>query len=295
LRSFFLRIALVLSFFTAPVHAGCGLRLLDEGWIVAPAEMFFRTTLPFRYKIRLHGINEIAKRGDQRIIFLANHPTEIIGPLVDYLMLRKAGMTPRAWIHETQVGGYISQELIRQTHMIVVPDIGSEDRRIRRAAIEKYRSVVIPENIDYLKRGGNILIYPAGELARSNREIVRFCPTNHLLPHVPGARVVLMRSRGWWGSDFSLAPTGKWPDKGKFLARDIMGAATSFGFRRHPIDITFKEVEDFPLDPVAAKALVEAFFNDQPEQNTYWPRFLFEAAGPQIRSEPVIDRFEFAP
>ena len=56
-----------------------------------------------------------------------------------------------------------------------------------------------------LRRGENILIYPSGRLQRRGTEVIGAArAAAELLQACPEANVVLVRTRGVWGSMFSL-------------------------------------------------------------------------------------------
>lgn len=65
---------------------------------------------------------------------------------------------------------------------------------------------------DELSKGSCFIIYPAGQLKDTAREIIGGSSlTHYLISNVPNANVVLVRVKGLWGSSFSRAYTGKTP------------------------------------------------------------------------------------
>jgi len=59
---------------------------------------------------------------------------------------------------------------------------------------------------DGLRQGENLLLYPAGRIYRSRwEELGGNSGVEQILERVPDARVVLVRTRGLWGSGFSFA------------------------------------------------------------------------------------------
>lgn len=262
------------------LESPCYGQILKEGKYIPRIATLLNTVTGWRYPREIVGLQEIVDKGTSGVIFYGTHPTEIAQPLLDYLILRDY-FHPRAWIREDQVGGIISKWLITNTNMMLVPLVKTPTNLIKK------EGALLPTSADYLNAGGNLLIYPGARVKRGQYENVEFNPAKYLLKKAPKARMVLFRHRGWWGSRFSVAPTGTFIDMKRVLFCAGVWCATGFG-RKHPIQIEFKEFENFPTDEAEAKALIEDFFNPDPlEPNTYHPYSVFEKAGPRILPEPT--------
>lgn len=71
----------------------------------------------------------------------------------------------------------------------------------------------IREIAEGLKNGDHFIIYPAGRLKSTGKELLGGASGAHeLLKECPEANVVLIRTTGLWGSSFSRALTGRSPD-----------------------------------------------------------------------------------
>lgn len=73
-----------------------------------------------------------------------------------------------------------------------------------------------------LKRGDNFVIYPAGRLKGSAKELIGGASATHeLLKECPDANVVLIRTTGLWGSSFSRALLDRSPPLKEMLIHGI--------------------------------------------------------------------------
>ena len=81
----------------------------------------------------------------------------------------------------------------------------------RAKKVEKQFNTVVDE----LKKRGNFLIYPSGRLQLNGLEMIGGASFVHkLLEIYPETNIVLVRTSGLWGSQFSKALTGISPDFG---------------------------------------------------------------------------------
>ena len=225
-----------------------------------------RFLLSLRYRIVVHGLDRIASRGTRRILFLPNHPA-LVDPLILMALLNKR-FRPRALADRDQISRPLIRQACHQIGVIPLPDIkvyGPEVRPEVEAAQQACR--------DALRGGQNLLLYPSGHIYRTRYEDLRGNSAAHDLLHdVPDARVVLVRTRGLWGSSLSLAH-GEFPNLAR-LARvhawNLLRNLVIFMPRR-PIAIEFVEPADLPRDAerTAFNAWLERFYNADAPPNTH--------------------------
>src|SRR5207247_115139 len=93
--------------------------------------------------------------------------------------------------------------LMRLLDALRVPDLDQTSAEARTRATEAIQGV-----IDALKAGQNVILWPSGRLSRNGAEHIGAARTlADVLRAVPEANVVLVRTRGLWGSSFSYART----------------------------------------------------------------------------------------
>ncbi|MCH9704301.1 MAG: 1-acyl-sn-glycerol-3-phosphate acyltransferase, partial [Chlamydiae bacterium] len=250
---------------------------------------FLRMLLALRYRVKVKGLKGI--KADQGILFLANHPAE-----VDPLFL----MT-RLWnrFRVRPVAGDFLFHLpfvswcVRQVDAIPVPAFDQSSNSFKQRRIEK----VYEEAADHLKNKKNILIYPAGMLAITDHEVVGAASgVYELLQRVPDAKVVLVNTRGLWGSSFSKALTGKRPDIMPTFARGIKAVLKNLLFftpRRH-VTMEFKEDMNFPrkAEKLEMNRYLEKWFNrDGPEKLSLVSFSMWKEVLPTVEEKKSARKF----
>jgi long-chain-fatty-acid--[acyl-carrier-protein] ligase len=178
-----------------------------------------RAILSLRYKVEVRGLDTLTPERLNRkggILFLPNHPAHM-DPLFNFVWLwPKFRMRPL-------VIEYIYQlKFMKPIHWLVgaipVPDFstGVNELKIRRG--EKATREIAAG----LKKGDNFILYPAGRLKNTGKELLGGASATHeLLQECPDANVVLVRTTGLWGSSFSRAILGRSPDLGKMIVHGI--------------------------------------------------------------------------
>jgi long-chain-fatty-acid--[acyl-carrier-protein] ligase len=159
-----------------------------------------------------------------------------------------------------------------------MPDL---DRAGARARAQAERAIA--GLIDGLKAGGNHVLWPSGHTQRHGVERVGAArAAADILRAVPETTVVLVRTRGLWGSSFSWAYTGEKPPLARrFLAgAGLLLANLIFFMPRRRVEITVRRVDRSELPPSTREALnpwLEQWYNEGgPEQPTFTPyHFLF--------------------
>jgi long-chain-fatty-acid--[acyl-carrier-protein] ligase len=153
---------------------------------------------------------------------------------------------------------------------------------------------MLEESIAGLRRGESLLLYPAGRAYRQRLEdLGGNSAVEWILGSVPDVRVVLVRSRGLWGSGFSYA-SGRTPSVGRVLRRGLRALLASglcFAPRRR-VTLEFCEPEDLPrsADRATINRYLEHFYNQDAEYRTYVPYSVWERGGPRRMPEPGLSR-----
>jgi len=247
-----------------------------------------RLLLSLRYRIEVRGLRDIARRGSDRVLFLASH-LALIDPIVLTVVLDPR-FHPGSVADEYQISRPIVRWIARLFGARALPNM----ERQGLAAVESTRAA-LDETIAALRTGENLLFYPAGRLRHGRLEELRAASgTEILVKAAPDARVVLVRQTGLWGSSFSRAFTGELPRLWPTLrhgAKSLLLSGIFFAPRRH-ILIEFDEPADFPRDAdrMAINRYLEEFFNARAPRNTYVPYTPWETGGTRELPEPASRR-----
>jgi len=236
-----------------------------------------------RYKIHVTGLDEIKKRGRKGILFLPNHPA-LIDPIIIATRLSGA-FNPRILADRDRVELPVLGAVFRLFNTVAMSDTAALGAKVK----DEVQETIL--NCGYnLADGGNLLLYPAGHLYRSRLEFLGGnSSVETILSVAPNARVVLVRTRGLWGSSLGWGQ-GDAPDLGAAAVRGIKGVLKSFIFfaPKRRVTIEFVEPEDFPR--TAGRNIMnrymELFYNENAPQNTYVPYSIWEKGETRVVPEP---------
>jgi 1-acyl-sn-glycerol-3-phosphate acyltransferase len=236
--------------------------------------------LSLRYRVTVTGLDAVRRRGRHRILFLPNHPA--LGDPALVLALLYPDFAPRSLADEYQIDRPIVRTLARWLGARPLPNLerrGVEARDGTRQALEA--------TIDGVKRGENLLLYPAGHIKRRRLEEVGAASgVKAVLDNVPDIRVVLVRTSGVWGSSFSWGFTGRYPQLVPMLGRALRYLLLNglFFMPRRAVKIEFAEPADLPRtsDRMALNRYLEAFYNHDASPNTYVPYAFWEKGGSRV-------------
>ena len=110
---------------------------------------------------------------------------------------------------------------------------------------------VVNQVISGLKKKENFVLWPAGRLKYTGKEILGGTSGVHtILQESPDAKIVLVRTVGLWGSSFSKAYTGTSPDIKSTIWLNIKALFKNFIFfmPRRKVAIEFEYISELPKD-----------------------------------------------
>ncbi|MGD0597284.1 MAG: AMP-binding protein [Sedimentisphaerales bacterium] len=242
-----------------------------------------KLVLSLRYRIRLIGLDKISARGKTGIVFLPNHPA-LIDPIIMFTYLH-GKFAPKGFGDQDQVNRPLIRFFARRWGIRTVPSIATYGPSAK-AEIEK----VLDETIEGLKQRDNLLLWPAGRVYHGYKESLGAnSSVERILKNFPGVRVVLVRTRGLWGSRFSWA-SGKEPLVVPVLLKGALQLLASLIFfaPRRKVTIEFCEPPDLPrnADRNTFNRFLEDFYNIDAPPNTYVPYTIWEKGGTRTLPEP---------
>lgn len=240
--------------------------------------------LGLRYRVTVRGLEEIQQRGRGGILFLPNHPA-LIDPVLLLTHLSGA-FTLRPLADRDQIISPGVRWFARNVRALPLPDMAKHGPQAR-AQVES----ALQECAEGLRRGENLLLYPSGHLYRTRNEDLRGnSAAQEILRRVPEARVVLVRTRGLWGSSFSWI-TGKSPSLGKAIRRGILTTLASaiFFAPRRVVTIDLWEPRSLPRDADrnTFNAILEKYYNEDAPQARYVPYTPWERGGSRELPDPT--------
>jgi len=240
--------------------------------------------LSLRYRIRLIGLDKISAKGKTGIVFLPNHPA-LIDPIIMFTYLH-GKFAPKGFGDQDQVNRPLIRFFARRWGIRTIPSIAIYGPSAK-AKIEK----ALDETIEGLKQGDNLLLWPAGRVYHGYKESLGAnSSVERILKSCPGVRVVLVRTRGLWGSGFSWAG-GSQPLVVPVLLKGALQLFASLIFfsPRRKVAIEFFEPPGLPRDADrnTFNRFLEDFYNTDAPPNTYVPYTVWEKGGARILPEPT--------
>jgi acyl-CoA synthetase (AMP-forming)/AMP-acid ligase II/1-acyl-sn-glycerol-3-phosphate acyltransferase/acyl carrier protein len=259
------------------------------GWLI---RNFVLLALRLRYSIRVTGREEVAARGRSGILFLPNHPA-LVDPIIVTASLHRL-FRPRPLADAEQLRHPLIAWFTRKVNVLPLTDL----RRNGPGAKDQVAAVV-RQCAERLRAGDNILLYPSGHLYRSHLEDLRGnSAVEQILQMAPETRVVLVRTRGLWGSSFSFA-FGKLPNLLPNLRRHIVTLLKNLIFftPRRRVTIELWEPSDLPRTAgrAALNAFIERYYNENALPNLYVPYTIWEKGGVQERPAPDLGAVNAGP
>ncbi len=164
----------------------------------------------FRYKVEVKGLENLDSKNLKKpggVLLLPNHPAVLVDPVVVSVNAWKK-ISLRPIIVEYMYNLPIVHGVMNYINALPMPDFESSINSAKR----KQGEAAINEIIHGLKKGESFLIYPAGRLKRSSKEEIGGASATHqIVQNAPEANVILVRTKGLYGSIFSSAFCGRTP------------------------------------------------------------------------------------
>jgi long-chain-fatty-acid--[acyl-carrier-protein] ligase len=262
---------------------------LSQRFLINAIARVARLLLALRYRVTVTGLEPIRARGTRGILILPNHPALIDPPIV--LSRLMPSFYPRTIADTHQIDRPIVRSLARLFRAYALPDPITDGP----AARPEIEAVLAQCKVD-LKNGDSVMLYPSGHIYRSRLEqLGGNSAVESILREVPSARVVLVRTRGIWGSSFSRA-SGRAPKLGEVLLHAI-GALLRNGLLftpRRRVTLELYEPPDLPrqADRTTLNRALENWYNEDAPPNTYVPYSFFEKGAARPVPEPPDDRIQ---
>lgn len=172
-------------------------------------------------------------------LVMPNHPGYVDPPLILSHLRVNGGIRPVVFS-----GMYRKPSLyplMRLVDALEVPDLTEHSHGAREQTLTMIDTIVAR-----VERGESYLIYPSGQAQRRGREEVGAArAASEILVRCPQANLVLVRTRGIWGSMFSFAQTGEAPRLGRCVLRACgwMIANLLFFAPRRDVTVTIEVME----------------------------------------------------
>jgi long-chain-fatty-acid--[acyl-carrier-protein] ligase len=164
--------------------------------------LFGRVVLSLRYRQTVTGLWDAARRPGPFLV-LANHPGYTDPPAVFRALWGRLRIRPV--LRETNFRSPFLAPLGWVLGAIKVPETDTASAEAHRRA-----EAAVAAAADALRAGENVVLWPAGTLSRDGTEKIGAARTAaEVLRAVPHATVLLVRTRGLWGSSFGWARGGK--------------------------------------------------------------------------------------
>jgi 1-acyl-sn-glycerol-3-phosphate acyltransferase len=252
-----------------------------------------RCLLRLRYRVEVQGGERLQDLAGPTIV-MPNHPGYIDPALVlTHVRLRDP---LRPLVYTGTYRNPVLYPVMRAIGSVEVPELAAQSRQAKQTTLDMIERVAAA-----VGRGESILIYPSGRLQREGFEVVGASrAAAELLRACPEANVVLVRTRGVWGSMFSWGRTASAPHLGSCIVRGLLWALANllFFLPRRCVTMTIEIVPRSDLPDATREQLnpfLEEWYNrDGRETPTYVPLPL-PVHPPRLRvsevSTPVGHRF----
>lgn len=230
-----------------------------------------RLLLGFRYRVKVLGAEQLRSLSGPTLV-LPNHPAYIDPPLVSSHIRLTKPLRPMVFSGTYRI--LLLRPLMQMVNAFEVPDLSAHSRDAQAKTLEMIDSVV-----QRLAAGDNLLIYPSGRLQRGNQEVVGAARAVHeIISRTPKVNIVLVRTRGVWGSMYSCAAAGSPPKLGGCVRRSLGWVLSSLLFllprREVTMQVEVVERDTLPLDTREAfNAYLESWYNIDGGQEPKFVRY----------------------
>ncbi|MCL4201941.1 MAG: AMP-binding protein [Pirellulaceae bacterium] len=182
-----------------------------------------RCFLRLRYRVQVQGGERLQELVGPTIV-MPNHPGYIDPALVlTHVRLRDP---LRPLVYTGTYRNPVLYPIMRAIGSVEVPELSAQSRQAKQTTLDMIERVAAA-----VGRGESILIYPSGRLQREGFEVVGASrAAAELLRACPEANIVLVRTRGVWGSMFSWGRTAAAPHLGSCIVRGLLWALANLLF-----------------------------------------------------------------
>jgi acyl-CoA synthetase (AMP-forming)/AMP-acid ligase II/1-acyl-sn-glycerol-3-phosphate acyltransferase/acyl carrier protein len=221
-----------------------------------------RLLLRLRYRVDRDGFEKLRELKGP-VLVLPNHPGFIDPPIVlSHVGLRQP-LRPLVYTGTYRVP--VLLPLMKLVRAFEVPEMSAQSRQAAARA-----EALIQAVIERVHAGESFLIYASGRLQRGDREVIGSARVVYdLVSQCPEVTVVLVRTRGVWGSLFSCAKEGKPPPlpQAMLAALGWLLAGLVFFLPRRLVHLHAEVMprEKLPLESRDAfNRFLERWFNENP-------------------------------
>ncbi len=242
-----------------------------------------------RYNIEFHGLEEIRQKGKGKILFLPSHPA-YMDPVIVYTYLRGLfkthGLADQDQLERPVVGFFAKKWGVHG-----IPPVNKYGTAGRDKIKEQMQDC-----IEQLNDGKSFVLWPSGSLMTSKTEkLSANSAVEQIVKNVPGLRVVLVRTRGLWGSSLSWGP-GYEPKVGKALGIGVLRLLANgiFFMPRRKVVIELMEAKDLPreADRDTINRYIEEYFNQKPWPNRKVAYYFWKSPKVEELPDPDLRRMQ---
>lgn len=250
-----------------------------------------QSLLRLRYRIEIKGLDTVRHKGVDGILFLPNHPA-LIDPVIVNAVLQKSFQV-RPLVNEGQVNHPILRYLMAKIKALIIPDL-SQAANGKNGGHDVVHDA-LKEMAQSLKKGDNLLVYPAGRIYRSGEESLRgSSAVDRLVKSAPNARVVLVRTTGLWGSRFSRARSNS-PHFFAVLLRMVPLLVINglFFMPKRRVMVELVEAKDLPRagSRQQINRYLELFYNESVQPAQHIPYRFWQGRAAENLPEPELAAF----
>ncbi len=232
---------------------------------------FAKFFLGLRYRVSMDGREQLRALKGPTLV-LPNHPGYIDPAIILAHVRLHEPLRPLVFAGTYRMP--VLRPLMSLVRAFEVPDLSAASRDAQARTMEMIDSVV-----DRLQAGDCFLIYPSGRLQRGNAEVIGAARAVHeIIQRSPDINIVLVRTRGVWGSRFSCAANGTVPNLA-LQARGALGwvlASLFFFLPRRPVNLHIEVVHRAAL-PLESRdkfnAHLEQWYNIDGGQQPLFVRY----------------------
>ncbi|MCA9190272.1 MAG: AMP-binding protein [Planctomycetales bacterium] len=235
-----------------------------KNWLNRVFWLGCRWLLSFRYRVRILGGEQLSGLQGPTLV-LPNHPAYIDPPIVSsHLRLHKP---LRPMVFSGTYRMYFLRPLMKLVDAFEVPDLSAHSRDAQAKTLQMIDAVA-----RQLQSGDCLLIYPSGRLQRGNCEVVGAARAVYeVVSRCENLNIVLVRTRGVWGSMFSCAETNGPPNLAERV-KSALGWVLASGLFFLPRRSVTLQIEVVPRNQLplnsreAFNGYLEAWYNADGEQ-----------------------------